>query len=505
MLRLSPVLASVLLLTSAWGAALPSVHAQGYRLGGQAAPQLKVDPLVGDLQRQLNQLRQQFQMRARRATLQEAVEQSLLHNPSLAESYTQIQQRQWSLIAVRRQWYPQLNAGSAGANLYGFDALTTNRVQSNSAGFKPNTSYENGSQLGPALNLRWTFFDPSRGASINAASESLDAQRLLFDVSARNLVLETQLAYFNLQQQQQLIEAYEQILNATNSQVDRSVALFNAGNAALSDVEQIRTQQLQNLSTLIDTYRQLVANSASLAQAMALPTGTLVLPKDQLALIGQWSLSSEATLKQAEALREEIKASLAQASSANWSATALFNRYWPSFNLGASGSYLATNRAAGVPASAVTSNSQDTRWGNAVGVGFSWMMFDGGIQAAQAETNAYRAKQFTDTAALQRLQVAREVEEAYVSYQASQLALKSTRQQVDSAALAAVAVRERFSIGFADMTSVVQTLNQSILAANAYARAIRDYNASVASLYRYSARWPDGALPLLQKRVAALK
>jgi outer membrane protein TolC len=104
-----------------------------------------------------------------------------------------------------------------------------------------------------------------------------------------------------------------------------------------------------------------------------------------------------------------------------------------------------------------------------------------------------------------RLQVAREVEQAYVAYQASQLALKSTREQVDSATKAAVAVRERFAIGFADMTSVVQTLNQSILAANAYASSIREYNSAVASLYRYSASWPAGALPLVQKRVATLK
>jgi len=505
MLWYQPQLAALLLLL--WGsvASLPGATAQGYRLGGVEAPQLNGNPLSADLQRQLDQLRQQLQQRALKATLQEAVEQSLLQNPGLAASYTQIQQSQWSLVAVRRTWYPQLTAGSAGSNLYGYDVVTTNRVNSNVSGFQPNTSYENLSQTGPSLRLNWTFFDPSRGASINSASRSLDAQKLLFDVAARNLVLETQLTYFNLQEQQQLIEAYEKILDATNSEVVRAEALFNAGRAAISDVEQIRTQQLQNLTTLISTYQQMVVNSAALAQSMALHVGTLVLPKDQLALLGDWSLSQQATLKQAELLREEIKASLAQASSASWSSTALFNRYWPQFSVGAAGSYLATTRAAGTPGSEITLNTQDTRWGNAVGVGFSWMMFDGGIKAAEAENLAYRSKQFIENAALVRLQVAREVEQAYVTYQASQLALKSTRQQVDSATKAAVAIRERFAIGFSDMTSVVQALNQSILAANAYASSIRSYNAAVASLYRYSASWPSGALPLLQKRVARLK
>jgi outer membrane protein TolC len=140
-----------------------------------------------------------------------------------------------------------------------------------------------------------------------------------------------------------------------------------------------------------------------------------------------------------------------------------------------------------------------------VGIGFNWLMFDGGIFAAQAQSSAYRARQFTDQAALLRLQIAREVEDAYVSYQTSQLTLKSTRLLIDSAAKAAEAVRARYSIGFADMTSVVQTLIQSIEAANVYANSIRNYNSSVARLYRYSASWPTGALPLVMQRVVKLK
>lgn len=506
MLRRPPGWASVLLLLWGFGGSLLPVNAQGYRLGGIVAPQLNDTTFSSDLQRQLEQQQQQLQRRAITATLQEAVEQSLLQNPGLAVSYTQIQQGQWNLIAVRRQWYPQLSAASSsGSYLYAYDAVTTNRLNSNNSGFQPNTSFQNFSQVGPALRLNWTFFDLTRGALINSASRDLDAQKLLFDVAARNLVLETQLIYFRLQEQQQLINSYEQILEITTSELIKTVALFNAGRAAISDVEQIRTQQLQNLTILISTYRQLVIDSANLAQFMALPDGKLVLPKDQLAIVGEWSLSQEDTLKQAEALREEIKVSLARASSASWTSTALFNRYWPQFNVGAFGSYLATNRADGMPGSGYTTNTQESRWSKSVGVGFSWLIFDGGINAAEAERSAYRARQFIDEAALGRLQVAREVEQAYVSYQASRLALKSTRQLIDSASKAAEAIRARFGIGFADMTSVVQALNQSILAANSYASSIREYNSAVASLYRFSASWPGGALPLVRERVTKLK
>lgn len=496
---------ALLLMASFCAMQAPSAFASPHLVRGIRPPQLKSNPLAAQLQSQLDGLRQKLSSRARRTNLQEAVEQTLLHNPILAQSYSQIQQQQWNLIAVRRQWYPQLQASSAGTSLFGYRGSTSKFVNSNEPGFQPNTSFTNQVDAGPAMQLSWTFFDPTRGPSINAASESLKAQRLLFDVSARDLVLEAQLAYFALQEQEKLIVDYELILNSTTQQMNRTEALFNAGSASIGDVEQIRTQQLQNLSTVIDTYRQLVDAAARLAQAMALPLGALVLSQDKLALVGRWTLSESETLMQAEQLREEIKASLALASSSGWRANALFNRYWPSFSTQASGSFLNTNYAGGYPGSAVTINSQSAQWNGAFGLGFTWTIFDGGINAAQAEANQAQVRQFTDQASVQRLAVAREVERSYSNYEASILILASTKEQLQSAQTAAEAVRERFSIGFSDMTSVVQTYNQAILAASAYARSIREYNTAVASLYRYSASWPDGSLPLVQSRMQALK
>jgi outer membrane protein TolC len=503
--QVSAVFQSLLLVAGYCTQQMPSALAEPDRIGALRPPQLKSHPLAGQLQRKLDDLRQKLNSRASRASLQEAVEQSLLNNPILAQSYSQIQQQQWSLIAVRRQWYPKLTAGPARSNLFGYSGNTTQNLNSNEAGFQPLTSYNNQVDTGPGMQLSWTFFDPTRSQSINAASESLKAQQLLFDVSARDLVLETQLAYFALQEQQQLIAAYELILNSTTQQVERTEALFNAGSASISDVEQIRTQQLQNLSTLIDTYRQLVDAAARLAQAMAMPTGMLVLPQDKLALVGRWTLPEAETLKQAERMREEIKASLAQSSASGWRATALLNTYWPSFSIQASGSYLYTNTANGTLTTAATINRETSRRDGAVGLGFTWLIFDGGINAAQAEANKAQARQFVDQASVQQLSVAREVERAYANYEASALSLASTKEQLQSAQTAVEAVRERFSIGFSDMTSVVQTYNQSLVAASTYARSITQFNSAVASLYRYSARWPDGALPLVQKRVKTLR
>jgi|694.fasta_scaffold50945_3 outer membrane protein TolC len=475
---------------------------QRYRINGQLAPQVKANPVASQLRAQLRSLKTELETRSRSANLQQAIEAALLNNPDLASAYAQIQGSQWNLIAVRRQWYPTLNASPAGNALLG-QTFTT----SNGSGALTNntTTYTNSTATGVNVALGWTFFNPSRGPAINAASETLRQQQLLFDVSARNLVLVVQQTYFQLQEQRQLISAYDEILTNTDRQVRQVEAAFNIGLVSIAEVEQIRTQQYSTLSVVISTYRQLLDTAAQLAEAMALPPGALVLPADQLRSVGSWSEPLPATIAQALRLREEIQASLAAAASASWSASSLFNSYWPRFSLGASGSVANTNTTTGLPGISSTTNNTNLNWNGGVGLSFSWQLFDGGINAASAQASRSRAVQLQNQAASQRLNVTREVEQAYNAYLASQLGLQSTTAQVQAARQAVIAVEERFNVGVESMTAVVQTLDRAISAANAYATAVRTYNTAVASLYRSSARWPEGTQTLLQQRTTTLK
>ncbi len=471
-----------------------------YRLNGLIAPQVVSDPLAARLEEQLRTLREQLRSRSRQTNLEQAMEAGLLNNPDLARAYALIQGQQWNLISVRRQWYPSLIANSDEVPGQAFSTT----VQSGQ-GPSNTTTYRNSTGKTARLLLSWTFFNSSRGANINAASESLKRQQLLFDVSARQLVLDIQTAYFNLQEQALLIEAYEDILASTTRQVRTTEAQFNSGLNSIADVEQIRTQQLSTLTILINAYRQLIDAASLLAQTMALPPGTLALPSTELMPLGRWDEPLQTTIDQALALREEIQASLAAAASASWSATALFNNYWPRFSLGTFGRYADQNATIGLPGAAATSANRQLNWEGGVSIGFNWTLFDGGVDAARAEQSLATARAEKDRAEQQRLQVSREVEQSYSNYLTSLLAQESTQAQARAARVAAVAVQERFAVGVTDMASVVQTLNEAIRAASAYASAVRTYNTAVADLYRSSARWPSGSQPLLQQRVDQLK
>ena len=480
---------------------------QAYSFRGAIAPQVHSNPLATELQQKLKLLQAQLTDRSIRVSLSDAIERSLLHNPELAQAYGQIQQRQWNLVAVRRQWYPSLSASAAGpaGALWGYRRSSTNISTTTANDTVDQQITQRESQLFPIVSLGWTFFDPSRGPQINAAGESLRSQELLFNVAARNLVLQTQLAYFNLQEQQQLRVAYQAILNASTDQVRQSEALFNAGDASIADVEQIRTQQFQTLTLLIQTHLRIVAAAASLARAMALPPGQLVLPDTALERYGEWDLSVASTIAQAQSLREEIQSSLAEANSANWRASALFNSYWPRFSLLANVFYADASRRSEVAGGSPADVQQSRTLDGSVGIGFTWSIFDGGIAAAQAQADKALARQFSDQVEVQRLQISEEVEQSYASYSASRLAVLSSREQADAALKAADAVRERFKVGYADMTTVVQALNLAVSGANAYSTSLREYNNAVASLYRVSAQWPQYTFALLRRREDSLK
>lgn len=472
---------------------------QAYRIGGERPPKLSPNPLASELLKQLRNVKRDIEVRTKSSTLNDAIETALLNSPDLAVAYAQIQIRQWNLIAVRRQWYPTLNARST--TIPGQDFRTTSV---SGPGTNSSTRFSNTTAVGVTVNLGWTFFDLSRGPNINSASESLRRQQLLFDVSARNLVLRVQETYFLAQELQRLASAYEEIQAHTNRQVELAEAQYNSGLISIADVEQIRTQQYSNLNILIDTSNRVIESGAQLAEAMAMPPGTIVLPANPIGKVGSWSEGLPETIAQALRLREEIQASLAAADSATWQATSLFNTYWPTFNLGASGLVTSVNNTSGASGQASNKITSLDRNGG-VGLGFTWQLFDGGINSANAQASQAQARLFKQQASVDRLTITREVEQAYSTYQTSQLALLSTNAQTQASRKAVVAVQARYDVGLTDMASVVQTLVQAIGAANANATATRTYNSSVARLYRTSALWPEGTQTQLQVRTSNFK
>lgn len=485
---------------------LSNTHSKGLE-AEMARPRASSDELVAEL----NRLQSQIQAEAQLFSLERAIAIGLERNPSLLQTFSTVQQFEWQLIAAQRRWYPtlQLQNGSpfigSSWQTYVRDnyAIPANQLSQQ----RKQSSKTQKLIVQPGALASWNVIDPTRQPNINAATSSLQQQKYLFDVSARNLVLAIQDAYHALQSSEQLIESFEEIYKINKTQLEILEARKSIGMATVLDLEQTRSQLFAQLNELVLYTRNYIAQAATLAEVLALPRGQLAIPSEQAEPQNPWPLPLQDTVTRAVEQREEILASLAAAEAADWAGVTALRSYLPVFSLLATGNLNGWNGYENVPVSTDPGNSyaRSRIWNAAVGVGFNWSIFDGGIQAANAQAARAQARQQTAQAATTELQVIQQVRSSYGQMQTARVAVSSAREAYRSAQLAQEAARARFEVGVGDITSVVQTIQQLSQAATQQAQAVLGYNNAVSQLYRYSATWPGGTEQAVEQRIETMR
>ncbi len=468
----------------------------------------------GHIVSELNKLQEQIKFKARPLGLGAAVAAGLQNNPELLKAYSTIQQFEWELIAVKRQWYPtlQLQSGNPfvgiswntyvknnyGASSKQLQALKQDRKQA----YKSEKTI-----IQPGFTANWNFIDPTRQPNINAAESALAQQKYLFDVSVRNLILDIEKTFFSLQSTQQLIDSFQEIYKINKKQLDILEARRGIGMVTVLELEQTRSQLFAELNRLIFYTRSYISQAADLAQALALPRDQLAVPANPAGLQSKWELSLNDTISVALKQREEILSSLAAAEAAEWSAVAAIRSYLPVFSLVASGNLSGWNgyESVPVPEDPGTSYARNRDWSAAVGIGFNWSFFDGGVQAANSQAARAESRQQRAQSASTEFQVVKQVRSSYGQMMTALVAVESAEQAYQSAQLAQAASRARFEVGIGDITSVVQTIEQLSEASRQRSEALLDYNNAISELYRYSATWPAETQQELQNRVKLMR
>lgn len=428
------------------------------------------------LEQRVHTYRDHLERTSRRMTLQEALSIGLAQNPLLAKAYAAIAATSWEGVAIRREWIPSLTAGNNDPGLVGVQQQQSNTLSISS----------------PELTLEWTFFDPSRHPRAQAKAASEAADRFLFDVQARSLVLAIQQQYIDLQTLLELEGEYRQL--STLVEAWRSLAKAKGGRGASTpDVDQLTGQELALLILRIDTHEQVIVAASNLARSLSLPPGDLVMPRDPLVLGGPWVLSRRETIAQALQFREEIQQSLANARALSWSALATRAGYRPTLSLEGAGSTQGNT------------DNTDLQSEATMGVNVAWTLFDGGILSAKARSQRNQQEQALQQAALDRLMVTQEVETSHAAYLNSQIVMDASVAQLQSARASVAAATRGFTTGASDATTLLQVLGNLRGAVEAYSHALQKHNKSVAALYRTSARWPEAAPPLVQQRLSNLQ
>lgn len=455
-------------------------------------PRFIASPSAQRVLAEINLREDQLLELARWLSLEEAIQTALVNNPELAAAYSAIEGQRWSVIAARRRWYPTLSISPRRQSSLQLDEETTTR---NSA----TTSVVTRS-LNTEVKLNWTFFDLSRGPAIDAAIGDLKAQRYLFDVAARNLVLDVQAAYFRLQEQIELVNQYKSITLLTSQQLDLALQRQLQGRVTGNEIDQLRTTQRSELTTLINAYVGLYEVSIELSRLLGLPGLTLVMAADSTQASPVWPDDVQTTMAHAEAFREEIQAQLQQSQSQRWRSSELLGAYWPRLSLLGVGDLDGfSNRSSD---SAVISNTgTTTNIRGAVGVALNWSLFDGGIKAAEAVNRRIAAQTLDLQANSTRLQVSAQVRQAYARYVGAMLQVENTRDALQDSANAFRGAINLFQTGAVNATTLIQTQAQLVQAITDAAAAQRLQNTAMAELYRYSARWPPDVQRLFEQRL----
>ena len=316
-----------------------------------------------------------------------------------------------------------------------------------------------------------------------------------------------QQAYFSLQRSQLLIESFRDIYDINKQELELLEAQKSIGMATVYDVEQTRSQLFNQLSQLVRYSQNYIQQAAQLAKLLALPPGSIVIPSEPASIYWSWDQTMESTIAKGIDQREEIMASLAAAQSARWSGISMIRSYLPVFQLVGSGNYNFSDGYTNVPVQSDPGESYtwNSAWTTTAGIGFTWSIFDGGINAARAQALYSKSRALKAKAAEETFDVVKQIETSYGQMLTSRIAISSARQAYHSAQKAQKAARARFAVGVGNITSVVQSIQLLSTASQQVAEAMLSYNNAVAELYRYSATWPGIAESEVRQRMKSMR
>ena len=343
------------------------------------------------------------------------------------------------------------------------------------------------------LQLNYALLDFARTPKVQAARASLEQQRNSYANQLRSLQLQVSEAYYQLQQQEQLVRVYD--ANVRNDLVilQDTLDLKQAGLVPRLDVLRRRAIQASDEETLIQTLADRAVARRRLAVVLNLPPQVTPSTSDPIVVQPRWPLDLEASLLAAYRGNPELEAILAtrQALAQQKQATAagllpklsLFANAGGSSNLSSLGNFeLGGGGCCGSTALPLTSTNA---WDWSVGLTMTWLLFDAGTTAGQARAFAKREAAAAQQYAATRNDIRLRLEQAFFNHEASLAKLSSARRGVAAALEAFRDVRLRYLTGLSSeldvsitqdrlINSLVQRLNATVGVNVTYAQLLRE-------------------------------
>jgi len=410
-------------------------------------------------------------------SLEQALALAFANSASLQAQREQVAAALATFQAAMGTYWPTISAYAAGG--YSRSRSTETSLQANdNLGFGP--LFSSTGLLTPA-NPALPPTQPQTGTPTAGANQ------------LRSLQLQVSKAYYQLQQQDQLVRVYD--ANVRNDLVilQDSLDLKQAGLIHRLDVLRRQAIQASDEETLIQALADRAVARRQLAVLLNLPPQVTPSASDPIVVQPRWPLDLEQSLLAAYRGNPELEAILAtrQALSQQKQATAagllpklsLFANAGGTSNLSSLGNFeLGGGGCCGSTGLPLTSTNG---WDWSVGLTMTWLLFDAGNTAGQARALAKREAAAAQQYAATRNDIRLRLEQAFFNHEASLAKLSSARRGVAAALEAFRDVRLRYLTGLSSeldvsitqdrlINSLVQRLNATVGVNVTYAQLLRE-------------------------------
>ncbi|OON11952.1 MAG: transporter [Synechococcus lacustris str. Tous] len=451
-------------------------------------------------------------------SLEQALAIAFANSPSLQAQREQVAAALASLQAAMGSYWPTISAFANGGyegsrssttsnkpnNNLGFGPLFDSNGLLNSAGsptagpfYVPNggsvaaTSGEWGIEGG--LQLNYALLNFARTPTVRAARASLEQQRNTYANQLRSLQLQVSEAYYQLQQNDQLVRVYDANLRNDLLILQDTLDLKQAGLVPRLNVLRRRAILASDEETLIQSLADRAVARRQLAVLLNLPASVIPSPSDPIVVQPRWPLDLESSLLAAYRGNPELEAILATRTALSQQSQATAAGLLPKLSLFASaggnssqtslGNFaLAGGGCCGSTALPLSSTSGGD-W--SAGLTFTWLLFDAGNTAGQARALAKREAAAAQQYAATRNDIRLRIEQAFFNHEASLAKLSSARRGVAAALEAFRDARLRYLTGLDSelnlsntqerlINSLVQRLNATVNVNITYAKLLKE-------------------------------
>ena len=451
-------------------------------------------------------------------SLEQALAIAFANSPSLQAQREQVAAALASLQAAMGSYWPTISAFANGG-YEGSRSSTTSNKPNNNLGFGPlfaangllNSSgnptagpfyVPNGGSVAAnsgewglegGLQLNYALLNFARTPTVRAARASLEQQRNTYANQLRSLQLQVSEAYYQLQQNDQLVRVYDANLRNDLLILQDTLDLKQAGLVPRLNVLRRRAILASDEETLIQSLADRAVARRQLAVLLNLPASVIPSPSDPIVVQPRWPLDLETSLLAAYRGNPELEAILATRTALSQQSQATAAGLLPKLSLFASaggnssqtslGNFaLAGGGCCGSTALPLSSTSGGD-W--SAGLTFTWLLFDAGNTAGQARALAKREAAAAQQYAATRNDIRLRIEQAFFNHEASLAKLSSARRGVAAALEAFRDSRLRYLTGLDSelnlsntqerlINSLVQRLNATVNVNITYAKLLKE-------------------------------